>query len=178
MRLDIIASPQLSAADAQSLDALDAAVYPGKTPAQEATDRQNWALPQWHVFVRDAEERLVSHVGVLTRLASCDGVAMLIGGIGGVMTRPAQRRKGYAGAGVARAIKFLHNELRVDLALLFCGPRMLSYYERFGFSNFAGDTFARRGGERVLFPKSEVMVKSAGKAVPQCATLDLRGLPW
>ena len=178
MRLDIISAPHLSAADAQSLDALDAAVYPGKTPAQEAADLQNWARPQWHVLIRDAEDRLVSHVGALTRLASCDGAEILIGGIGAVMTHPAQRRKGYAAAGVARASEFLQDELQIDLALLFCGPRMLRYYERFGFRNFAGDTFVLRGGKRVQIPRSEVMVKPGMKALPQCAALDLRGLPW
>lgn len=129
-------------------------------------------------MIRDDEDRLVSHVGVLTRRGLCNGAEILIGGLGGVMTHPAQRRKGYAAAGVARASEFLQDELRVDMALLFCGPRMLRYYERFGFSNFAGDAFVQRAGKRVLIPRGEVMVKPVGKALPQCAALNLRGRPW
>jgi len=178
MRLDIIAASQLSEAEARALQALDAAVYPPNPGAQEATEQERWARPQWHILIQDADQRLVSHVGVLTRICLCDGDEILIGGIGGVMTHPAQRRKGYAGAGVRRATEFLQKEMRVDLSLLFCGPRTLNYYKRLGFSNFAGDTFALRDGKRILFPRSEVMVRPAMKALPQCAALDLCGLPW
>lgn len=182
MRLDIIASSQLSDEDAQALNALDAAVYPGRTSAQEAADLQNWAPPQWRLLIRDGNQQaalqIVSHVGVVTRLCHCEGDEILIGGIGGVQTHPAQRRKGYAGAGLRRAIDFLQNDMRVELSLLFCGPRMLSYYRRFGFSNFAGDTFALRDGRKTLFPRSEIMTRPAGKTLPPCATLDLCGLPW
>ena len=62
---------------------------------------------------------LWSHVGVLTRICLCDGDEILIGGVGGVMTQPSERRKGFAGAGVRRATEFLQNELRVEMSLLF-----------------------------------------------------------
>ena len=129
-------------------------------------------------MIRDENQQLVSHVGVLTRLGLCEGEEILIGGIGGVETHPAQRRQGFAGAGLRRAIEFIQNDLRVDMALLFCGPRMLSYYKRFGFSNFAGDTYVLRDGENILVPRSEVMVRPALKPLPRCAALDLCGLPW
>ena len=178
MRVDIVAATQLSDADSQALDDLDAAVYPNRTPEQEARDRQNWAVPQWHILISDGQGQLVSHVGLVTRLCGCDGAEILIGGIGGVMTHPAQRRKGYAGAGLRQAIQVLEDDMRVDLSLLFCGPQMVRYYERFGFSNYAGDTFVRRGGKSVLFPRNEVMVRPALKPLPPGAALDLRGLPW
>ncbi len=178
MFLEIVEASQLSDEESQALTNLDAAVYPPKPAAQEATVQQSWAHPQWHILIQDADQQLVSHVGVLTRICLCDGDEILIGGIGGVMTHPSQRRKGYAGAGLRRATEFLQNEMRVDLSLLFCGPRMLSYYRRFGFSNFAGDTFALRDGKKILFPRSEIMVRPAIKALPQCAALDLCGLPW
>ena len=178
MRLEIIATARLSAEDAGALRALNAAVYPPTPRADKATSRQEWAAPQWSVMIRDAQRQLVSHVGVLTRLGLCDGKELLIGGIGGVQTHPAQRRKGFAGAGIVRAIEFLQEELAVEMLLLFCGPSMLRYYQRFGFCSFAGDTFVRREGAQILFPRSEVMVKPALKAVPGCAQLDLCGLPW
>ena len=178
MHLDIIATAQLSDEEAQALEALNAAVYPPKPGADETSTRREWADPQWSILIRDADHQLVSHVGVLTRLCLCDGENVLIGGIGGVETHPSQRRKGYAGAGVRRATEFLRNERRVDMSLLFCGPRMLSYYKRFGFSNFAGDTLVRQDGAKTLIPRSEVMVLPAMKPLPQCAALDLCGLPW
>lgn len=178
MRLEIIATARLSAEDAGALRALDAAVYPPTPRADKATSRQEWAAPKWSVMIRDAERQLVSHVGVLTRLGLCDGKEILIGGIGGVQTHPAQRGKGFAGAGIVRAIEFLQAEMAVELSLLFCGPRMLNYYQRFGFCSFAGDTLVRREGAQILFPRGEVMAKPALKAWPGCAVLDLCGLPW
>ncbi len=178
MRLDIIASERLSDEDAAALRALDRAVYPPRPRAETAPPPQKWAHPQWRVMIRNADQQLVSHVGVLTRLGLCDDKAVMIGGIGAVQTHPAQRRKGYATAGLRRAIEFLQEELTVELLLLFCGPRMLRYYRRFGFATFAGDTYVWQDGAKRLFPRSEVMVKAAKKAVPPCAQLDLRGLPW
>ncbi len=178
MRLEIVEASQLSDEASRALTALDAAVYPPKPDAKAATAPQRWAPPRWHILIRDSDLQLVSHVGVLTRICLCDGDEILIGGIGGVMTHPSERRKGYAGAGVRRATEFLQNDMRVDISLLFCGPRMLNYYKRFGFTNFVGDTFALRDGEKILFPRSEIMVRPAMKALPQCAALDLCGLPW
>lgn len=178
MQLEIITAPQLGVAEAAALEALHAAVYPPKPGAKEAAPQQAWAAPQWHILIRDADDQLVSHVGAVTRICLCDSVEILIGGIGGVMTQPAQRGKGYAGAGVGWAIDFLRQEMRVEISLLFCAPRMRSYYRRFGFSSFAGDTRARRGDAEVIFPRNEVMAIAALKPLPQCALLDLCGLPW
>lgn len=178
MQLEFIAAPQLDVVDAAALAALHAAVYPPKPGAKKAAPQQAWAAPQWHILIRDEADQLVSHVGAVTRLCLCDSNEILIGGIGGVMTQPAQRGKGYASAGVGRAIDFLRQEMRVEFSLLFCAPRMQSYYRRFGFNSFVGDTRARRGDSEVIFPRNEVMAIAAQKPLPQCALLDLCGLPW
>lgn len=178
MRLDIIATARLSDEEAEALRALSAAVYPPTPGADTANMGRKWAPTQWSIMIRDADQQLVSHVGVLTRLCLCDDKEILIGGIGGVKTHPSQRGKGYAGAGLGRAIEFLQGEMGVDMSLLFCSPRMRSYYRRFGFSSFAGDTFVRQDGAKILFPRDELMVMPAMKPLPQCAVLDLCGLPW
>ncbi len=178
MRLDIIEASLLSAEDRQALEALTAAVYPPKPRPEGTTSQPEWARPQWSIMIRDENQQLVSHVGVLTRLGFCEGEEILIGGIGGVKTHPLERGKGYAGAGVRRATSYLQQEMGVDMTLLFCGRNMLSYYQRLGFIARDGDTFVRQRGVKTLFPHNEVMVKPAGKMLPQCAELDLCGLPW
>ena len=178
MHLDIIAAAQLSDEETKALQALSAAVYPPRPDAETAASQQKWALPQWSIMIRDVDHQLVSHVGVLTRLGLGDDKEILIGGIGGVETHPSQRGKGYAGAGVRRAIEFLHQQMEVDMTLLFCSPRMRSYYQRFGFRSFAGDTLVRQDGAKILIPRNEVMVIPAMKPLPRCAVLDLCGLPW
>lgn len=178
MRLDIIATANLSDDEAQALRALSAAVYPPKPREDKPTSRQEWALPQWSIMIRDMDHQLVSHVGALTRLGLCDNKEILIGGIGGVKTHPSQRGKGYAGSGIRHATEFLQQDMGVDMSLLFCSPRLQTYYQRFGFNSFAGDTLARRDGAKTLFPRNEVMVIPAIKPLPQCAILDLCGFPW
>ena len=178
MRLEINAAAQLSDENAEALEALHAAVYPPQPRAQTEWSKQEWALPQWHILLRDEDDQFISHVGAVTRYCLCDRVEILLGGIGGVMTHPSQRGKGYAGAGLRRALDFLWHDMQVDMSLLFCAPRMRSYYRRFGFSSFAGDTLVRQGGAKTICPRNEVMVMPAMKPLPQCALLDLRGLPW
>ena len=178
MHLELIEAAQLSDTEAGALRALTVAVYPPTPHADNAPSRREWAPTKWSIMIRDLDQQLVSHVGVLTRLCLCDGDAILIGGIGSVKTHPSQRRKGYAGAGLRRAIDFLQGEMAVDIALLFCGPHMRSYYRRFGFGSFAGDTLVRQYGAKVVIPRGEVMVMPVMKPLPQCAVLDLCGLPW
>lgn len=178
MRLDIIAAAQLSDEEAEALEALYAAVHPPQPRAETSPSRRQWARPQWNIMIRDVDDQLVSHVGAVTRLCLCDCKEILIGGIGGVMTRPSQRGKGYAGAGIRRASEFLRRDRQVDMSLLFCAPRLRSYYRRFGFRSFSADTYVRQDGAKILFPRNEIMVMPAMKPLPQCAALDLCGLPW
>ena len=137
MQLDFKATAQLNDDEAEALSALSAAVYPPQPSVDKVASRIQWADPQWSILIRDEDHQLVSHVGALTRLGLCDGEQILIGGIGGVMTHPAQRRKGYAAAGVRRATDFLRQELEVDISLLVCGTDLLCFYQRFGFSAFS-----------------------------------------
>ena len=178
MRLEIIAAAQLSDNDAEALEALHTAVYPPKPGAPSVWAQREWALPQWHIMIRDVNGRLSSHVGAVTRLCLCDSEEIPIGGIGGVMTHPSQRGNGYAGAGIKRVIEFLRLDRQVDMTLLFCAPRLRRFYRRFGFSSFAADTYVRQNGAKTMFPRDEIMVMPARKPVPQCAALDLCGLPW
>ena len=178
MRLDIVAASQLNVKEAEALEALHAAVHPPQPRAQSVWSQREWALPQWHIMIRDVNGKLISHVGAVTRLCLCDSKEIAIGGIGGVMTHPSQRGKGYAGAGIRRVVEFLRQDLQVDMSLLFCAPRLRSFYRRFGFSSFAADTYVRQYGAKTQLPHNEIMAMPAMKPVPQCAALDLCGLPW
>ena len=178
MQWEIKATVQLNDDEAGALRALSAAVYPPEPGAAEKPSPIKWARPQWSLLLRDVDAQLVSYVGALTRLGLCDDQEILIGGIGGVKTHPAQRGKGYAEAGIRRATDFLRRELGVDFSLLVCRADLLTYYQRLGWSAFAGDTFVRQDGLKTIFTWNEVMLLPAGKALPPCQVLDLRGLPW
>ncbi len=178
MQLEIKATAQLNDDEAGALKALSAAVYPPKPDAAKNASPIKWARPQWSILLRDVDSQLVSYVGALTRLGLCDNQEILIGGIGGVKTHPAQRGKGYAKAGIQRATDFLRRELGVDFSLLVCRADLLTYYQRLGWSAFAGDTLVQQNGLKSIFTWNEVMVIPAGKALPSCRVLDLCGPPW
>ncbi len=178
MQLDFKATAQLNDDEAQALRALSAAVDPPQPGADQVTSRLGWAPLEWSILIRDEDNQLVSYAGALTRLGLCNGEQVLIGGIGGVETHPAQRRKGHAGAGIRRATDFLRRELGVDFSLLVCQTHLLSYYQRFGFSAFTGDTFMEQNGVTTAYTSSNVMVMPGKKALPSCKVLDLCGLPW
>ena len=178
MHLEIKATAQLNDDETQALKALSAAVYPPKPGAAKNPSPIKWAPPQWSVLLRNADSQLVSHVGALTRRGLCDNQECLIGGIRGVETHPTQRGKGYASAGIQRAVDFLQREMRVDFSLLVCATELMTFYQRLGWSAFGGDTLVRQNGEKTIFTGYEVMVRPAMNAVPQCAALDLCGLPW
>ena len=72
----------------------------------------------------------------------------------------------------------MRRELEVDISLLVCGTDLLCFYQRFGFSAFAGDAFVQQYGEKTMYTSSNVMVMPGKKAVPPCKVLDLCGLPW
>ena len=80
--------------------------------------------------------------------------------------------------GIKQATDFLRRELGVDFSLLVCRADLMTYYQGLGWSAFAGDTPVRQNGSKTIFTWNKVMVKPAAKAEPQCAMLDLCGLPW
>ena len=178
MHMEIKATAQLNDDETGALKALSAAVYPPKPGAAKNPSPIKWARPQWSVLLRNADSQLVSYVGALTRLGLCDNQECLIGGIGGVKTHPTQRGKGYANVGIKQATDFLRRELGVDFSLLVCRADLMTYYQGLGWSAFAGDTLVRQNGSKTIFTWNKVMVKPAAKAEPQCAMLDLCGLPW
>lgn len=161
--------------DRERLSAMMAAVYPPKPEGYPETAR-DWAPQQWRVLVI-ADQELVAHVGVVVREAFVDGRPVLTGGVGGVATHPAHRRKGYAALGIGRALDFLL-ERDVQFALLVCRPELIGYYEGLGWRHFGGILEVTQFGEPETFTFNEVMVGDLRSAAPESGTIDLRGPPW
>lgn len=178
MAWQIKASAQLLPADIQAIKALSAATYPPGRTATNPKLPKEWARPQWHALLWDEDGRLLTFVGALTTSVRCDGQPAFIGGIGGVKTHPAWRRRGHASAGIQLAIDFLRDEQAVDFTLLVCRQELIAWYQRFGFVHFTGDTMARQAGASELFTWNETMLLPGKTPTPRCQTLDLCGPPW
>jgi len=87
MKIEFVATDQLSKLQLESFKQLRAAVYPPEVLATLPGTQFEWASPQWSVLVWDQDE-LVSRVGLITREMLSNGETKFIGGIGGVMTHP------------------------------------------------------------------------------------------
>ena len=168
----------LSDSDREALRLLSVAVYPPEEVEDWPGRRLEWSTPEWCVRVRGEDGLVASYVGLLVREAQQDGRPVLVGGIGGVKTHPAARRRGLAGRGIRRAVEFFRAQPGVAFAVLACAPHLIEYYSRLGWREFAGRLLVRQEGATVEFTFNRVMTCPVRAAAPQAGTVDLQGPPW
>jgi RimJ/RimL family protein N-acetyltransferase len=168
----------LTSAERSALHALTAAVYPPEVAAAWPGRAIEWAAPEWCVVVWDGRGNALCHVGVVVRDARLNGQGARIGGIGGVKTHPAARRRGHATAAIRRAVAFLRDEMNVAFALLVCEPDLIAFYERLGWRRFAGVLLVSQRGATVPFTFNPPMTSPVCLEGELDGTIDLLGPPW
>ena len=97
MRIDLKLDGLLTSVERQAINELSDAVYPPGAIPDWAPGQAEWA-PQTFRAMLWENKQLVCHAGGLIRDALIDGRAVRVGGIGGVMTAPGSRKRGYARA--------------------------------------------------------------------------------
>lgn len=160
-----------------ALRRLSEAVYPPHEVAEWPGRELQWTTQELGVSVLD-DGALVSYAGIVLRQASHDGQPVYIGGVGGVQTHPASRRRGYAAHGLRRATEFFHEQPDVEFALLVCEPTLIEYYSRLGWKEFEGRLLTSQSGMTVEFKFNRVMVLDVHAAAPKSGVIDLLGPPW
>src|SRR5665213_437813 len=130
------------------------------------------------VLVQAEAETVVCHVGIYRREVTYNGRKMRAGGIGGVLTREDQRRRGYASVALNAALQTLKDEGATDFALLFCEPHNAPFYVGRGWKPFDGEIWAEQPEGRVRFEAIAPYVHDLKRAAPPRGTIDLCGLPW
>jgi Acetyltransferase (GNAT) domain len=100
MHIDLKLDHLLPLAERQAINELSDAVYPPGVIPEWGLAPIEWAPQTVRVMLWE-DGRLVCHVGALIRGALMDGRSVQVGGIGGVMTAPESRRRGYAQAALA-----------------------------------------------------------------------------
>lgn len=131
----------------------------------------------WTILIKNNQYQLMSSVGILTRQEFCDDVAVLMRGIGGVKTRLNHRRKGYAGTGIQKALKFLTEICRVDFSLLVCRDDLIPYYCRLGWQLFEGQLLVRQSTRKITFTLNNTMLIDGVNPIPACKFIDSCGKP-
>jgi predicted GNAT family N-acyltransferase len=136
-----------------------------------------WARALWHLFVR-ADGAPVSYIGLHARQATLDGAPLLIGGVGSVMTPTANRRQGYAAAGLERANHALRALTDAPFAQLITGPHLAPFYARFGWQPIPDPVLVRLADGRAIPLAGINMIQPLRDRPWPGGTLDLCGLPW
>jgi predicted GNAT family N-acyltransferase len=178
LRLDVKPVTSLTGDERAALAALTAAVYPPEARAASPGRHVRWASPEYSVLVWSPTGELVSHVGIVVRVATLDDAVVTVGGIGSVKTHPAAEGRGYASAGLRRAATVLHDDHHAAFSLLVCQDHLVAFYHRLGWRLFAGEMVVEQPGGRTRFTINRVMVQSAHRPAPQAGVIDLAGLPW
>jgi ribosomal protein S18 acetylase RimI-like enzyme len=155
--------------------ALESSVYPPKVMARVVWRDVAWAHADARILVREDAE-IVCHVGIYERDGTHDGAPRRITGIGGVMTAPDARRRGYASAAMREAAHLM-GARGADFGLLFCEPHNESLYEGLGWRKFAGEVYCEQPRGRIRFDLMATMVLPV-RSTAEGGVIDLCGLPW
>jgi RimJ/RimL family protein N-acetyltransferase len=136
----------------------------------------HWRPAHWHFLVY-ADGLLVSHVGVVKQAVTVGIQQVTVGGIGGVVTVPAAQGKGYASAALQQATKFMCEELKVEFGMLFCLPRMIPFYQRFGWQEVREPVLIQQPSEKIPSPLVVMAFPCRSQAWP-AGQVELESLPW
>lgn len=141
---------------------------------------QPWGL-QWRRkdlrFVLYDEGKPVSHAGILKHTVSINGEAVSVAGLGGVVTVPEARDKGFARQAVQQAMTFAKSEWAVDAGLLFCRPQMVPYYEATGWEIVESPVLIEQPGGTIPSPLPVMVLPFDGTDWP-AGLVELQSLPW
>jgi len=168
----------LTNAEHDAVKALSRAVYPPEEWADWPGRHVEWVGAEWCIRIWSNDGLLVHYTGILVRQATHDERSVRVGGIGGVKTHPAARRRSYAALAIRRAVEFFHAQADVAFALLVCEPGMMAYYSRLGWQEFNGRVVVRQHAAVAEFTFNRVMVCGVQSAAPLIGTIDLLGPPW
>lgn len=135
-----------------------------------------WRSKDLHFVLYD-DQKPVSHVGVLKHEISVGGDSVTVGGIGGVVTVPEAQKKGVAQHLVEHATSFLGRAWAVDAGLLFCLPKMESYYARLGWQTLEAPVTIEQPAGRIISPLP-VMILPIRMTRWPTGDVDLQSLPW
>jgi GNAT superfamily N-acetyltransferase len=178
MRWELRRVAEFTAGEQAALRTLALAVYPPEVTAAWPGRAVEWAPHQWGVVGWDAAGAALCYAGAVLREARWDGCAVRVGGIGGVKTHPASRRRGFATAAIRRALDFFHEQGDVDFGLLVCEPDLVPFYERLEWRRFPGELLVTQRQATVPFTFNLAMTTPLRLPESLAGAIDLMGPPW
>ena len=147
-------------------------------PLALPADSYAWTAPTWSVLVK-ADQRVVTHAGIIYRVIRVGQLRVPVGGIGGVMTLHDWRGHGYARAALAHAAAFVGMQLWAPFALVMCPRKDAGFYEHIGWHVAEAVIWCeQRGGRVMLEDEVAAFLPCQGEAEWPSGPIDLGGTPW
>ena len=149
----------------------------GKTdPSQTGAYQLQWRPTEKHVLIVESG-RNICHVGLVKHTVAVDGNPVPVAGIGGVLTRPECRGRGYARIAMKAAEAFALSQMEVDFMLLFCRPALQSWYEGLGWMKVSSAVWIEQQQRTIVQPLVS-MVRCLGPKQWPLGEVRLGCLPW
>jgi GNAT superfamily N-acetyltransferase len=147
-----------------------------KDPSQTSAYQLQWRPTEKHVLIVEGG-RQVCHVGLVKHTVAIEGHAVPIAGIGGVLTRPEYRARGYGRIAMKAAEAFALSQMGVDFMLLFCRPALQSWYEGLGWVKVSSSVWVEQQQGTIVQPLVS-MVRCLGPMQWPQGEVRLGCLPW
>jgi hypothetical protein len=136
-----------------------------------------WRRKDWHVVV-ESDGRPVSHAGfILRQSVTVDRERLLVGGVGGVVTVPAARGRGFASAGLREVEGCIGEDREVAFAMLFCLEPLTEFYTRRGWLGVSGPVLIGQDKGACESPLP-AMVRPLGQQDWPEGKVAVEGPPW
>jgi aminoglycoside 2'-N-acetyltransferase I len=135
-----------------------------------------WAAPAYYA-VSEVEGELVGRLGIFNREIEIAGTRTRVGGIGGVITKPAWRLRGVARELLTRGAGFIRDELDVEFALLLCRREVAPVYAKLGWKRVDGPTVFLQPSGIATYPRDTLVLQFTARQWP-VGVIDMCGLPW
>ncbi len=147
-----------------------------KDPSQTSAYQLQWRPTEKHVLILESG-RKVCHVGLVQHTVAVEGHAVAVAGIGGVLTRPESRRRGYGRIAMKAAEAFASSQMGVDFMLLLCRPALQRWYESLGWVKVASSVWVEQQQGPIVQPLVS-MVRCLGPKLWPQGEVRLGCLPW
>jgi len=135
-----------------------------------------WRDSQEHILCQ-VDSRLVCRVGILEHSVLTPDGALVVGGIGRVVTKPCCRNLGHATATMRFAAEFLRAQRGLSFGILFCVPELIPFYTRLGWSVIPDVVIIRQPLGTVRCPVATMCLGFDDLDWP-AGPLDLGSEPW
>jgi predicted N-acetyltransferase YhbS len=138
--------------------------------------RYKWADNDWSLLL-NLEGEVVSHIGVVERTVTVEGLPLRVGGISAVATALRWQRHGLARQLMEMAAGFMRADLQKEFGLLICDEQKVPYYRRLGWQAVPGPLRVSQPQGQITLPTNIMVLPLTDRAWP-AGTIDLGGLPW